>query len=84
MSILFPTKSNCHFVCVKIEENLNTIEDFLGYFELPDIPSDTIAAVIKDSICFELLLQNLWGQTYDGVSNMMGKNSGVAQHILKE
>ena len=60
MSILFPTKSNCHFVCVKIEENLKAREDFLGYFELPDIQSDTIAAAIKDSmICFELLLQNL-------------------------
>ena len=68
-----------------IEENLKAIEDFLGYYELPNIQSDTIVAAIKDSmISFEVPLQNLRGQTYDGASNMMGKNSGVAQQILKE
>ena len=68
-----------------IEENLKAIEDFLGYYELPNIQSDTIVAAIKDSmISFEVPLQNLQGQTYDGASNMMGKNSGVAQQILKE
>ena len=61
------------------------MEEFLGYYELPNIKSDTIVAGIKDSmIRFELLLQNLRGQTYDGASNMKGKNSGVAQQILKE
>ena len=67
--------------CVRwIEENLKSIEDFLGCYEFPNIQSDTIVAAIKDSmIRFELPLQNLRGQTYDGASNMMGKNSGVAQ-----
>ena len=56
--------------------NLKAIEEFLGYYELPNIQSDTIVAAIKDSmISFELPLQ---------ASNMMGKNSGVAQQILKE
>ena len=35
-------------------------------------------------IRFELSLQNLRRQTYDGASNMMGKNSGVTKQILKE
>ena len=61
------------------------MEDFLGYYELPNIKSDTIVEAIKDSMVrFELLIQNLRGQTYDGPSNMMGKKSGVAQQILKE
>ena len=72
--------------CVRwIEENLKVIEDFLGYYELPNIQSDTIVAAIEDSVIrFELPLQNLREQTYHAASNMMGKNSGVTQQILKE
>ena len=33
---------------------------------------------------FELPIQSLRGQTYDGESNIMGKKTGVAQQILKE
>jgi len=72
--------------CIRwINENLCPVEDFLGYYELPNIKSDTIVGVIKDSLVrFELPMQNLRGQTYDGASNMMGKKSGVARQILKE
>ena len=35
-------------------------------------------------MCFELLIQNLRGQIYDGTSSMMGKKRGVAEQILKE
>ena len=67
-----------------IDENLCAREDFLGYYELPNIKSDTIVAVIRDCLIrFELPIQNLRGQTYDGTSNMMGKRSGVVQQIFK-
>ena len=61
------------------------MQDFLGYYELPNIKSDTMVGAIKDSLVrFELPIQNLIGQTDDGASNMMGKKIGVAQQILKE
>ena len=57
-----------------IDENLCAREDFLGYYELPNIKSDTIVAVIRDCLIrVELPIQNLRGQTYDGASNMMGE-----------
>ena len=70
--------------CIRwIDEYLSAKEDFLGYYELPNIKSDTIFTVIKDCLLrFGLSIQNLRGQTYDGASNMMGKRSGVAQKIL--
>ena len=81
---MFPTKSNCRFVFAGLTKT-SAKEDFLGYYEIPNIKSDTIVAVIKDSLIrFQLPIQNLRGQTYDGASNMMGKNSGVAQQILKD
>ena len=72
--------------CVRwVHENLTPKEDFLGYYEIPNIKSDTIVQAIKDSLIrFQLPLQNLRGQTYDGASNMMGEKSGVAQQIIKE
>ena len=72
--------------CVRwVDRNLCGNEDFLGYYEIPNIKSDTIVNAIKDSmIRFELPMQCLRGQTYDGASNMMGKKSGVAQQILKD
>ena len=61
------------------------MEGFLGYYELPNIKRDTIVKAIKDSLVrFELPIQNLRDQTYDGGSNMVGKKSGVVLQILKE
>ena len=41
--------------------------------------------MIRDCLIrFELPVQNLRGQTYDGPSNMMGKRIVVAQQILKD
>ena len=78
-------KEQLSFCLRWIDENLCAREDFLGYYELPNIKSDTIVAVIRDCLIrFELPIQNLRRQTYDGASNMMGKRSGVAQQILKD
>lgn len=68
-----------------IDESLDAHEDFLGYYELPDIKSETIVKVIKDSLIrMQLPLQDLRAQAYDGASNMFGKKSGVSVKILEE
>ena len=57
------------------DDSLDAHEDFLGYYELPDIKSETIVAVIKDSLVrMQLPIQDLRAQAYDGASNMFGKN----------
>ena len=43
-------KEQVSFCVLWIEENLKAIEDFLGYYKLPNIQSDTIVAAIKDSM----------------------------------
>ena len=70
-------------MCVRwIDDSLNPHEDFLGFYEFPNMASDTIASAIKDSLTsFNLPLSDLRGQTCDNASNMVGKRSGVAAQI---
>ena len=72
-------------MCVRwIDDSLNLHEGFLGFYELPNMARDTIASAIKDYLTnFKLPLSDLRGQTYDGVSNMLGKISGVAAQIKR-
>ena len=57
-------------------------EDFVGYYELPDIKSDTIVIAIKDSLIrMQLSLNDLRVQAYDGVNNIFDKNTGVSVQI---
>ena len=70
-------------MCLRtVSDNLEIQEDFLGFYKLNDICSDSIVHAIKDVLLrSNLSLQNCRGQTYDGASNMMGKKSGVATQI---
>ncbi|XP_066925948.1 zinc finger MYM-type protein 1-like [Clytia hemisphaerica] len=70
--------------CVRTVDNqLEVEEDFLGYYEVHNIKSDTLVAAIKDILLrLNLPLESCRGQTYDGASNMFGKKSGVATQIL--
>ena len=72
-------------MCVRwIDDSLNPREDLLGFYELPNIASDTFASAINDSLTrFNLPLSDLKGQTYDGASNVLGKRSGVAAQIKR-
>ena len=59
-------------------------EEFMGFYNIINIKSDTIVAAIKDIfIRLQLEFSKLRGQTYDGASNMLGKKSGVATQIKK-
>ena len=65
-----------------IDDELNANEDFLGFYQLTNIKSDTIVKAITDSLTrLSLPISDLKGQTFDGASNMMGKKSGVAAQI---
>ena len=50
-------------MCVRwIDDSFNPHEDFLGFYELPNIVSDTIVSAIKDSLNrFNLPLSDLRG-----------------------
>ena len=72
-------------MCFRWIKDLRVHEDFVGYYELPDIKSDTIVIVIKDSLIrMELPLNDLRAQAYDGGSNMLGKNTGFSVQIAVE
>jgi hypothetical protein len=72
-------------ICLRwVDMKLEAHEDFLGFYEIPNIAASTIASVIKDSLLrLQLSLSDCRGQCYDGASNMLGKRSGVAQKILE-
>ena len=64
------------------DDDLEVHEDFLGFYEVDNIKSDTIVAAIKDSLLrFNLSLDSCRGQIYDGASNMLDKKSGVAPQL---
>ena len=65
-----------------IDDSLNPHEDFLGFYEFPNVACDTIVSAIKDSLTrFNLPQSDLRDHTYDGASNMLGKRSGLAAQI---
>ncbi|CAB4030796.1 zinc finger MYM-type 1-like [Paramuricea clavata] len=65
-----------------VDEQLDGHEDFLGFYNIPNIASETIVQAIKDSLIrLQLSLSQCRGQCYDGASNMLGKKSGVAKQI---
>ena len=71
-------------ICLRwVDEIFNIKEDFLGFYELKDIKSDTIVSALKDVLLrTQIPLDRCRGQCYDGASNMLGKNSGVAKQVL--
>ncbi|CAB3991857.1 zinc finger MYM-type 1-like [Paramuricea clavata] len=65
-----------------VDGQLDGHEDFLGFYNIPNIASETIVQAIKDSLIrLQLSLSQCRGQCYDGASNMLGKKSGVAKQI---
>ena len=72
-------------MCFWSIKDLRVHEDFVGYYELPGIKSDTIVTTIKDSLIrMELSLNHLRAQAYDGASNMFDKNTSVSVQIAAE
>ena len=71
-------------LCLRwVDELFHIHEDFLGFYQLENIKSDTIVSAIRDVLLrTQISLDNCRGQCYDGASNMLGKKSGVAKQIL--
>ena len=71
-------------LCLRwVDELFNIHKDFLGFYQLENIKSDTIVSAIRDVLLrTQISLDNCRGQCYDGASNMLGKKSGVAKQIL--
>ena len=62
--------------------SLESHKDFMQFYELTNIMSETIVAAIKDVFLrIQLFLGKCRGQCYDGASNILGKKSGVATQI---
>ena len=67
-----------------VNSNLDAFEDFIGFYQIPNIGADTIASVIQDALQrLPLSIDKCRGQCYDGASNMFGKKTGVATRILQ-
>ena len=66
----------------RVDDDLEVHEEFLGFYEVNNIKSDTIIAAIKDSLLrFNLSLDTCRGQIFDDASNMLGKKSGAATQL---
>ena len=77
-------KEQLSFCLRTVDENLDPF-GFIGFYELENIKSNTIVRVIKDILIrLNVSLENCKGQTYDGVSYMMVKKSGVSTQIFAE
>ena len=70
-------------ICIRwVDKELEAHEDFLGFYNVPDIGAETIVLAIKDVLLkLQLSLVNCREQCYDGTSNMMGHKTGVAKRI---
>ena len=78
-------KEQLSFCTRWVREFLVAHEKFLGFYEVPNIKSETLVKIIKEILLrFQFSLQLCRGQCFDGVSNMLGKRSGVAIEIYKE
>ena len=72
-------------ICVRyVNEHLDTVEDFLGFYAVDDTKGKSIAAIIMDALLrLQLPLNLLRGQTYDGASNMSGTYNGAQAEVRK-
>ena len=70
-------------ICIRwVDKELEPHEDFIGFYNVPDIGVETTVSAIKDVLLtLQLSLVNCRGQCYDGASNMMGHKTGVAKRI---
>ncbi len=73
-------------ICFRYVSNeLEVNEDFVGFYQIPNINADTIVATIKDTLLrFDLSISRCRGQCYDGEANMSGHRNGVKSQLLNE
>ena len=62
--------------CVRwVDQQLKVHEDFIGFYEIANMKSDTIVSAIKDILLrLKLSLENCRGQTYDGQATWLDRS----------
>ena len=72
--------------CVRtVGDNLNIDEDFLGFYGIDNIKSETVFNAVKDILLrCSLGLDDCRGPTYNEASNMMNKQIGLSTKISAE
>ena len=70
-------------ICIQwADKELEAHKDVFGFYNVPDISTETIVSAIKDGLLkLQLSLVNCRRQCYDGASNMMRHKTGVAKRI---
>ena len=74
------------FICLRWVNSteFKVHEDFIGFYQVDSTQSTTIVQATTDALIrLNLPISRCRGQTYEGASNMMGKQSGVAAAIIK-
>jgi len=73
-------------ICFRyVSDALEVNEDFVGFYQIPNISADTIVAAIKDTLLrFDLSISRCRGQCYDGAANMSGNRNGVKSQLISE
>lgn len=65
--------------------NLISTEYFMGFYTTISTKAETLFEILKDVLIrFQLPLNKLRGQCYDGAANVSGKISGLQQRVQKE
>ena len=73
------------FCARTVDDDLYINEDFLGFYEIDNIKSETVVKAIKDILMScSLSLDDCRGQTYDEANNTMEKHFGVSTKINEE
>jgi hypothetical protein len=67
-----------------VNDNFDVFEEFTGFYAVDGTTGSCLAACVKDVLVrFQLPIEKLRGQTYDGASNMSGAYKGC-QAIIAE
>lgn len=69
----------------RITETFQVFEEFLGLYHVDSITAECLSKVIFDSLLrYNISLNKLRGQCYDGCSTMSGARTGVAKRIAEK
>ena len=70
-------------ICIRyVDDQFKINEKFVGLYSSDSTTASALTGIIKDSLTrFDLRLDDLRGQCYDGASNMTGKVNGVQAQL---
>jgi hypothetical protein len=70
-------------ICIRyVDDKFEIKEDFIGFYETTNTKSETLLSIIKDVLIrYQLDLNDMRGQCYDGANNMKGEISGLQTRI---